>query len=313
MTPTGKTPVVMLGKPVADAIDARLRVAVPELIERHKLVPTLAIVLVGNSPASERYVKKKIEACARLQMRAEVKAFPTDIRADDLVSEVTRLSRSPDYHGILVQLPLPRHIEDHAARATNKFDVFDAIAPEKDVDGVGSVAIASLYRAQQERMLLMPGTALAVRRMIAHYGVETEGRIAVVVGRNDITSKPILHMLGGRMCNAAVIWCHRYVKPEDQRRLIGEADILVTAVGAPEYAITADMVKPGVAVFDVATRIDAAGKMHGDVDFENVQRVASFITPVPRGVGPVTVAALCENLLRAGRLAAGAGTPGYVF
>jgi len=312
MTPTGMTPVVMLGKPVAEAIDARVRAAVPELIERHKLVPTLAIVLVGSNPASERYVKKKIEACARLQMRAEVKAFSPDIRADDLVAEVTRLSRSPEVHGILVQLPLPPHIEEHAA-ATNKFDVFDAIAPEKDVDGVGSVAVASLYRAQEERMLLMPGTALAVRRMIAHYGVETEGRQAVVVGRNDITSKPILNMLGGRMCNAAAIWCHRHVKLEDQKRLIREADILVTAVGSPEYRITADMVKPGVAVFDVATRIDAAGKMHGDVDFENVQRIASFITPVPRGVGPVTVAALCENLLRAGRLAAGVGTPGYVF
>src|SRR5260221_5713097 len=312
MTPTGMTPVVMLGKPVAEAIDARIRAAVPELIETHKLVPTLAIVLVGKNPASERYVKKKIEACARLQMRAEVKAFSPDIGADDLAFEVTRLSRSPDVHGILVQLPLPRHIEEHAA-ATNKFDVFDAIAPEKDVDGVGRVAVASLYRAEQERMLLMPGTALAVRRMIAHYAVETEGRQAVVVGRNDITSKPILHMLGGRMCNAAAIWCHRHVSLEDQKRLIREADILVTAVGAPDYRITADMVKPGVAIFDVATRINEAGKMHGDVDFENVHRVASFITPVPGGVGPVTVAALCENLLRAARLAAGIGTPGYAF
>lgn len=302
----------MLGKPVADAIDARVRTAVSELIERHGLVPTLAIVLVGNNPASERYVKRKIEACARLQMRAEVKAFSPEIRTDDLVGEVARLSRTPDIHGILVQLPLPHHIEEHAA-ATNKFDVFDAIAPEKDVDGVGRVAVASLYRAQQERMLLMPGTALAVRRMIAHYGVQTEGRQAVVVGRNDITSKPILHMLGGRMCNAAAVWCHRHVRVEDQKRLIREADILVTAVGAPDYRITADMVKPGVAIFDVATRIDAAGKMHGDVDFEHVHRVASFITPVPRGVGPVTVAALCENLLRAGRFIAGVGTPGYVF
>jgi 5,10-methylene-tetrahydrofolate dehydrogenase/methenyl tetrahydrofolate cyclohydrolase len=312
MTPTGTTPVVMLGKPVAEAIEARVRAGVSGLIETHDLVPTLAIVLVGSNAASERYVQKKIEACARLQMRAEVKVFTPDIHADDLVGEVSRLSRSPDVHGVLVQLPLPRHIEDHGA-ATNKFDVFDAIAPEKDVDGVGRVAVASLYRAQQERMLLMPGTALAVRRMIAHYGVETEGRQAVVVGRNDITSKPILHMLGGRMCNAAAIWCHRHVKVEDQKRLIREADILVTAVGAPEYRITADMVKPGVAIFDVATRIDPSGKMHGDVDFANVQRLASFITPVPRGVGPVTVAALCENLLRAARLAAGVGTRGYVF
>ena len=119
MTPTGMTPVVMLGMPVAEEIDARVRAAVRELTETHKLVPTLAIVLVGSNPASERYVKKKIEACARLQMRAEVKAFSPDIGADDLVGEVTRLSRSPDVHGILVQLPLPRHIEEHAAAATN--------------------------------------------------------------------------------------------------------------------------------------------------------------------------------------------------
>jgi methylenetetrahydrofolate dehydrogenase (NADP+)/methenyltetrahydrofolate cyclohydrolase len=303
----------MLGKPVADAIDARVGPAASALTAKHKLVPTLAIVLVGANAASERYVGKKLEACARLNMRAVVKPFTTNITADDLVGEVSLLSESPDVHGILVQLPLPRHIEEHDGLSTNKFDVFDAIAPEKDVDGVGSAAVASLYRAQQERMLLMPGTALAVRRMIAHYGVQTEGRQAVVVGRNDITSKPILHMLGGRMCNAAAIWCHRHVALEDQKRLIREADILVTAVGAAEYRITADMVKPGVAIFDVATRIDAAGKMHGDVDFENVQRVASFITPVPRGVGPVTVAALCENLLRAGQLAAGVGTQGYTF
>jgi methylenetetrahydrofolate dehydrogenase (NADP+) / methenyltetrahydrofolate cyclohydrolase len=312
MSPSGKPPVLMLGKPVADAIDARLRVEVPELIERHKIVPTLAIVLVGNNAASERYVKKKIEACARLQMRAELKTIAPGISADGLVNEVSRLSRSPEYHGILVQLPLPQVIEEHTA-AINKFDVFDAIAPEKDVDGVGSVAVASLYRAQQERMLLMPGTALAVRRMMAHYGVETTGRQAVVVGRNDITSKPMLQMLGGRMCNAAAVWVHRHVKMEDQKRLIREADILVTAVGRPEYTITADMLKPGVAIFDVATRIDAAGKMHGDVDFANVQDIVSHITPVPRGVGPVTVAALCENLLRAARFAAGAGTRGYAF
>jgi methylenetetrahydrofolate dehydrogenase (NADP+)/methenyltetrahydrofolate cyclohydrolase len=160
-------------------------------------------------------------------------------------------------------------------------------------------------------MLLMPGTALAVRRMMAFYGVETEGKQAVVVGRNDITSKPILHMLGGRMCNAAAIWCHRYVKPEDQKRLIRDADILVTAVGSANYRITADMVKPGVAVFDVATRVDAAGKLHGDTDFEAVRPIASFITPVPKGIGPVTVAALCENLFRAAQLSVGVDVRGY--
>jgi methylenetetrahydrofolate dehydrogenase (NADP+)/methenyltetrahydrofolate cyclohydrolase len=303
----------MLGRPVADAIEARVQAAVPEHVARHGQVPTLAIVLVGANAASQRYVGKKIEACARLGMRAEVKAYPEDVSADALKDEVARLSRMPEFHGVLVQLPLPRHIEDHDAATTNKFDVFDAIAPKKDVDGVGRDAVAALYRAQQERMLLMPGTALAVRRMMAFYGVKTEGRLAVVVGRNDITSKPILHMLGGRMCNAAAIWCHRHVSPEDQKRLIRQADILVTAVGTSGYRISADMVKPGVVVFDVATRVDASGKLHGDVDFDAVREVASFITPVPRGVGPVTVAALCENLLRAAQLAAGVGKPGYAF
>ncbi len=311
--PSPSSAVVMFGKPVADAIDARLASEVPAFIERHHVVPTLAIVLVGDSPASERYVKKKIEACARLRMRAELRSFPSGISADDLKNEVARVSRSPEVHGVLVQLPLPPSIEDHESATTNKFDIFDAIAPEKDVDGVGRDAVATLYRAQQERMLLMPGTALAVRRMMAFYGVSTEGKQAVVVGRNDITSKPILHMLGGRMCNAAAIWCHRYVKPEDQARLIRQADILVTAVGSAAYRITADMLKPGVAIFDVATRVDAAGKMHGDVDFDAVSGVASFVTPVPKGVGPVTVAALCENLLRAAQFAAGVGTLGYRF
>ena len=160
---------------------------------------------------------------------------------------------------------------------------------------------------------MLPGTALAVRRIMAFYKIETEGKLAVVVGRNDITAKPMMLMLGGRMCNAAAIWIHRHVSAEDQKRLIRQADIIVTAVGVASYRITADMVKPGVAIFDVATRVDEHGKMHGDVDFENVQRVASAITPVPRGVGPVTVAALTENLFRAAQFAAGVGEYGYRF
>jgi 5,10-methylene-tetrahydrofolate dehydrogenase/methenyl tetrahydrofolate cyclohydrolase len=314
MPPSERPPaVVMFGQPVADAIEARVAEGVAELVRSRGVVPSLAIVLVGESGPSQRYVKRKLEACARLGMRAEVTALPPTISADALRDEVTRLGRSPEHHGVLVQLPLPAHIEVHESATTNKFDVFDAIPAEKDVDGVGKDAIASLYRAQQERMLLMPGTALAVRRMMAFYGVATTGKLAVVVGRNDITSKPMVQMLGGRFCNAAAIWCHRHVSLEDQRRLIQQADIIVTAVGAPTYRITADMVKPGVAVFDVATRVDPQGKMHGDVEFEAVKELASFITPVPRGVGPVTVAALCENLLRAAQFQSGVGRRGYAF
>jgi 5,10-methylene-tetrahydrofolate dehydrogenase/methenyl tetrahydrofolate cyclohydrolase len=307
------TATVMLGKPVVEAMEARLAPQVQAFVQKHGVVPTLGIALVGEEGPSARYVAKKFEAMGKLGMRAEVFRLPPTVSAEALRDEVARLSASPLYHGVLVQLPLPPHVEEHDSDTINKFDVFDAIAPQKDVDGVGREAIASLYRAQQERMVLMPGTALAVRRMMAFYGVETTGKMAVVVGRNDITSKPILHMLGGRMCNAAAIWCHRHVRPEDQRRLIAEADILVTAVGSAAYRITADMLKPGVAIFDVATRVDQAGKMHGDVDFAEASKVASAITPVPRGVGPVTVAALCENVLRAAQFSVGEGTPGYTF
>jgi 5,10-methylene-tetrahydrofolate dehydrogenase/methenyl tetrahydrofolate cyclohydrolase len=312
LTGSQASAVLMYGKPVAEEIQSRLREEVPEFLAKHKTVPTLAIVQVGYNAASERYIKKKIEACTKLGMSAKLQMFSDDIDADALKDEITRLSNSSEFHGILVQLPLPRHIEEHESARTNKFDIFDAIAPEKDVDGVGRDSIATLYRAQGDRIRFLAGTALAVRRMIAHYGIKTQGKQAVVVGRNDITAKPILHMLGGRMCNAAAIWCHRYVAKADQERLIKSADILVTAVGAAHYSITKDMVKPGVVIFDVATRVDEAGKMHGDVK-KDVASVASYMTPVPGGVGPVTVAALTENLFRAAKFARGASKAGYQF
>jgi methylenetetrahydrofolate dehydrogenase (NADP+)/methenyltetrahydrofolate cyclohydrolase len=187
------------------------------------------------------------------------------------------------------------------------------IPPEKDVDGVGREAVASLYRAQPDRMIMLPGTALAVRRIMAFYKVATEGKTAIVIGRNDITSKPMMLMLGGRMGNAAAIWVHRHVAMEEQKKLIRQADIIVTAVGSASYRIAADMVKPGAAIFDVATRVDEHGKLHGDVEFESVRHIASAITPVPRGVGPVTVAALTENLFRAAKFAVGVGEFGYTF
>jgi methylenetetrahydrofolate dehydrogenase (NADP+) / methenyltetrahydrofolate cyclohydrolase len=312
-TTQNSTAVLMLGKPVADEINARLAAQVPEFIAKYKIVPNLGIVQVGHNAASERYIKKKVEACAKLQMKAELKLFPEHISADDLKEEVAKLSHSSEFHGVLVQLPLPREIEEHHAAGTNKFDIFDVIPAEKDVDGVGHDAIASLYRAQPDRMIMLPGTALAVRRIMAFYKVATEGKLAIVVGRNDITSKPMMLMLGGRMCNAAAIWVHRHVPAEEQKKLIRQADIIVTAVGSASYRITADMVKPGAAIFDVATRVDAHGKLHGDVDLEAVQQIASAITPVPRGVGPVTVAALTENLFRAAKFAAGVGEYGYQF
>ncbi len=302
---------MMYGKPVAEQITARLAVEVPRFVEQQKVVPNLAIVQVGRNPASDRYIAKKIEACTKLGMAAEHLGFDASISADGLKEEVDRLGRSSKYHGVLVQLPLPDHIEKPET-STNKFDIFDVIPAEKDVDGVGRDAATDLYRARQSHMKFLAATALAVRRMMAFYQVETEGKRAVVIGRNDITAKPILHMLGGRMCNAAAIWSHKYVPKEVQDELMREADIIVSSVGSSHFKITREMVKPGVVIFDIATRVEGK-KLKGDADTESVAPIASRITPVPGGVGPVTVAALTENLFRAAQFVCGIGTEGYTF
>jgi methylenetetrahydrofolate dehydrogenase (NADP+) / methenyltetrahydrofolate cyclohydrolase len=303
---------VMYGKPVADQIEQWVRAQVEHLRAAHNLVPRLDVVLVGRSPASQRYVARKMESCQRLGMAAHLHTFDESITAASLRDQVRRLSDDPEVHGILIQLPLPGHIEE-PAQGLNKFDVFDGMRGEQDVDGISRYTVPELYRAQADAILHLPATALAVRRMMAFYGVETEGRVAVVVGRNDITAKPIHHMLGGRMCNATAVWLHRYTRKADHDRFMRSADIIVTSVGSEGYQITAEMVKPGAVIIDVATRVGSDGKLHGDVDFEAVKPLASAITPVPKGVGPVTVAALMENVVRAAQFAAGLRTPGYDF
>ena len=302
----------MYGRPVADQIEQCVRTELEELVKNHNVIPRLDVVLVGKSAASLRYVGKKMESCQQMGMHAELHNLDNDISALALRDYVRRLGDEPAIHAILVQLPLPRHIEEPPA-GLNKFDVFDAIPGQKDVDGISRATVPELYRAQGERMLHLPATALAVRRMMAFYGIETEGKVAVIVGRNDITAKPIHYMLGGRMCNATAVWCHRYTRPADHDAFLRSADIIVSSVGSERYRITADLVKPGAAVIDVATRVGADGKLHGDVDFEHVKDIASFITPVPKGVGPVTVAALMENVVRAAQFAAGLRSPGYDF
>lgn len=303
---------IMYGRPVADQIEQCVQAEVKELVKDGKVIPRLDVVLVGNSAASLRYVGKKMESCRQLGMHAELHNLDDDISALALRDYVRRLGDDPAVHAILVQLPLPPHIEEPST-GLNKFDVFDAIPGQKDVDGISRDTVPELYRARTERMLHLPATALAVRRMIEFYGIETEGRVAVVVGRNDITAKPIHYMLGGRMCNATAVWCHRYTRPADHDAFLRSADIIVSSVGSERYRITADLVKPGAAVIDVATRVGTDGKLHGDVDFEGVKDIASFITPVPKGVGPVTVAALMENVVRAAQFAAGLRSPGYDF
>jgi methylenetetrahydrofolate dehydrogenase (NADP+)/methenyltetrahydrofolate cyclohydrolase len=304
---------IMYGKPVAEQIEARVRAGVADFLRAHRVAPRLDVVQVGHSPASTRYVKKKLEACERLGMRAESHLFEEDITGEQLRDEVCRLSQDRQVHGILVQLPLPPAIEEPVDGAVGKFEIFDVIAAAKDIDGVSRYSVPALYRAQQSELMFLPCTPLAVLRMLAFYGIETEGKVAVVVGRNDITAKPMHHILGGRMCNATAIWCHRYTRKEDHDAFLRQADIIVTSVGNAKYRVTAEMVKPGAVVIDIGTRLDSDGRLQGDVDLESVSQVASRVTPVPRGVGPVTVAALTENVLRAAELCLGARKPGYKF
>ncbi len=304
---------LMYGKPVAAQIESWVQTGVASLKEEHGVVPRLDVVLVGRSPASQKYVQKKLEACQRLGMHACLHTFDESVTARQLRDHVAGLSARREVHGILVQLPLPIDIEEPPSGALGKFDIFDAIAAEKDVDGVARGTIPELYRAQQERMLFLPATALAVRRMLSFYKIETEGKTAVVVGRNDITAKPVHHMLGGRMCNATAIWLHRYTPKELHDDFMRVADIIVTSVGSENYRLTGDVVKPGAVVIDIGTRVGGDAKLQGDADFASVSAVASYLTPVPGGVGPVTVAALTENVLRAARFAAGVGQRGYQF
>ena len=303
---------IMYGRPVADQIEQRVRVDVEGLAKQHNLIPRLDVVLLGKSAASLRYVGKKMEACRKLGMLAELHHLDSDITALALRDYVRRLGDDPAVHAILVQLPLPPHIETPPS-GLNKFDVYDAIPGPKDVDGISRGTVPELYRAEARKLLHLPATALAVRRMMAFYQIETEGKVAVIIGRNDITAKPIHHMLGGRMCNATAVWCHRYTRRADHDRFLRSADIIVSSVGSAHYRITADLVKPGAVVIDVATRVGPDNRLHGDVDFEHVKDIASFITPVPKGVGPVTVAALMENVVRSARFAAGLGPTGYDF
>jgi 5,10-methylene-tetrahydrofolate dehydrogenase/methenyl tetrahydrofolate cyclohydrolase len=179
---------IMFVKPVADGIERRVRDEVESLSARG-IVPRLDVVLVGKSAASQRYVGKKMEFCERLGMQARLHTFDDHVSAGELRNQVQRINDDPSVHAILVQLPLPRHIEEPAS-GLNKFDVFDAISGPKDVDGISRETVPELYRAQAERMLHLPATALAVRRMLEFYGIETEGKVAVIVGRNDITAKP---------------------------------------------------------------------------------------------------------------------------
>jgi methylenetetrahydrofolate dehydrogenase (NADP+)/methenyltetrahydrofolate cyclohydrolase len=274
------------GKSLAAEVRAALRPAVAALAARG-VQPGLAAVLAGDDPASQVYVRNKVRACEDVGVRSELHEFSADVPERTLVECIAALNRAPRVTGILVQLPLPAHIDAERVLST--------VSAAKDVDGFHAENLGALLRGAPR---LVPCTPAGVLRLIDHAAVPLAGRHAVVIGRSNIVGKPLALLLLQR--DATVTICHS--KTAQLAAVARSADILVAATGRA-HMVGRDMVKPGACVIDVGTSRTAEGKLAGDVDFAAVSEVAGWITPVPGGVGPMTVAMLVANTVRATELA----------
>jgi methylenetetrahydrofolate dehydrogenase (NADP+) / methenyltetrahydrofolate cyclohydrolase len=276
------------GKAISEVFRAEYKVRVDRLIEQG-IKPGLAVIIVGDDAASQVYVRNKARACEAIGMHSEVHALPADTSQEDLLTWVNNLNANSAIHGILVQLPLPKHMDDRA--------VIEAIHPMKDVDGFHYANMGALVI---DESWFPPCTPFGVMQMLAHEGIEIEGKHAVVLGRSNIVGKPQAMLL--LKAGATVTVCHS--KTKDLNKFTRDADILIAAVGRANM-LTGDMIKPGAVVIDVGINRTPSGKLCGDVDFESAKLVASAITPVPGGVGPMTITMLLGNTLRAAERAAG--------
>ena len=247
------------------------------------VVPGLAVVLVGDNPASQVYVRNKVKACEDSGLFSVLEQYPATLGEADLLARVDALNRDPAIHGILVQLPLPAHINAHK--------VIEAIAPEKDVDGFHIASAGALMVGQHG---YWPCTPYGCMKMLESIDYDLRGKHAVVIGRSNIVGKPMALMLLQE--NATVTICHSAT--HDLKAITLQADVIVAAVGKINL-LTAEMVKPGAVVLDVGMNRNEQGKLCGDVDFEGVKEVAGYITPVPGGVGPITITMLLVNTLEA--------------
>ena len=243
--------------------------------------PGLAVILVGEDPASQVYVRNKVNACAQAGFHSEKHTYPANIAPSVVLDKIAELNAAPNIHGILVQLPLPAHFDTDA--------VLDAIAAEKDVDGFRAENVGALVQGQP---CFIPCTPYGAMKFFEDEGISLKGKEAVVVGRSNIVGKPIAMLL--MHAGATVTVCHSQTR--DLKAHCLRADILVAAIGKPKM-ITGDMIKPGAIVIDVGINRLPDGKLCGDVDFESAKEVASFITPVPGGVGPMTITMLLANTL----------------
>jgi methylenetetrahydrofolate dehydrogenase (NADP+) / methenyltetrahydrofolate cyclohydrolase len=295
--------IIMDGRALSAHLMPELRANVDELKSKFGCTPSLAAILVGDDPASRQYVKNKQRVAAELGCESRtVRMTSAEATTESLLSVIDGLNADPLINAILLQLPIPDSV--------GRFRLFDAIAPEKDLDAVSSASVGGFYRGQWGRFI--PCTPRGVLTLLDHYHVPVDGARATIIGRSDIAGKPTALILGGRLRNATITWCHRHTR--DLSAICREADILIPCVGADTgrpYLITADMVKPGACVIDVGFRRVGPGKFVGDVDFEAVKEVAGWLTLNPGGTGPMTVVALMQNLIDATRYQLGLPRAAY--
>jgi len=267
-----------------NALSAQLRADVmrrADALKARGIAPVLAVLLVGENPASQVYVRNKVKACADAGLHSVLERYDADMTEAALLARIDALNKDPAIHGILVQLPVPKHID------ANK--VIEAIAPEKDVDGFHIASAGALMVGQPG---FLPCTPYGCMKMLESIGYDLRGKHAVVIGRSNIVGKPMAMLLLQK--NATVTICHSGTK--DLKAMTLQADVIVAAVGKVNV-LTADMVKPGAVVIDVGMNRNAEGKLCGDVDYAGVREVAGHITPVPGGVGPMTITMLLVNTL----------------
>ena len=288
--------VIMDGKAISKEIQAEIATEVASFIEQSGVTPCLAAVLVGDDPASEVYVRNKHRACERVGIASQMHKLPASTSQDELLQLISQLNAQDDVHGILIQLPLPDSIDT--------LQVLDAVDPGKDVDAFHPENVGLI---SQGRPRFLPCTPHGVQQILDRCGIEMSGKHAVIVGRSDIVGKPMSMLLtaknstrGPQAANATVTLCHS--RTQNLNEVCRSADVIVAAIGVPKF-ITADMVKPGAVVVDVGINRTDDG-LCGDVDFDTVKEVAGHLTPVPGGVGPLTVTMLMYNTLDAAKLMA---------
>ncbi len=276
---------ILDGKALSQKITQQIKEEAQELKERHGIIPGLAVILVGDDPASHTYVKMKENACEKVGFYSIVHKMPASISQEEIEETIRMMNKNPNIDGILVQLPLPKHID------TTR--ILELIDPAKDVDGFHPYNFGRLMEGLDT---FAPCTPLGVMEMLAAYDIDPKGMDVCVVGASNIVGKPMAALLLN--ANATVDICHIYTK--DLQSHTKKADMVVVGVGKP-HLITADMVKEGAVVVDIGINKLPNGKLVGDVDFENVSKKASYITPVPGGVGPMTIAMLLKNTLKAAK------------